>query len=105
MERLPPHARGSETSRQAALSIKKDVSRLQRLILAALAASPDGLTRYELVFTTDLSLQSVCGRVNELIRADKIETRIDPDTGKKATRLSPSGRSVEICYLKAQPSS
>ena len=103
MEHLPPHARGSETSREAALSVKKDVSRLHRLVLSALAASPDGLTRHELAFITDLSLQSICGRVNELIRADKLETRIDPQTGKKATRLSPSGRNVEICYLKTQP--
>ena len=39
--------------------------------MAALAAAPDGLTRHELAGRCDMLLSSVCGRVRQLILADR----------------------------------
>lgn len=82
----------------AAEYIKPSVNRLQALTLGLLANSTNGLTRYEIEDMSTMSLQTVCARVNELISKGEAETRRDPITNEKITRLSPSGRKVEVIF-------
>ena len=96
---LPPYQSASGTSALAAELIKPSVSRLQALTLAVLANSVNGLTRYEIADMTNMQLQSVCARVNELLAKGQVKTIRDQNTNQKITRLSPSGRQVEVIFL------
>ena len=95
----PPYQTASGTSAMAAESIQPHVSRLQRLTLAVLASSENGLTRYEIAEATNMQIQTVCARVNELLSKGHVKTIRDRQTNKKITRPSPSGRNVEVIYL------
>ena len=95
----PPYQSASGTSALAAEYIKPSVNRLQALTLGLLSNATSGLTRYEIADMSTMSLQTVCARVNELINKGEVHTKRDPDTHQKITRLSPSGRQVEVIFL------
>jgi len=101
----PPHVRQSETSLEAAQSIKKDVGKLHRLVLYVVAeAEPHGLTREEIEHATGLCHQTGSARVRELFLSGHLRTRLDPSTGKTVRRKTTSGRSAEVCYLNHETS-
>ena len=95
----PPYQSASGTSAIAAEYIKPSVNRLQALTLGLLSNATNGLTRYEIADMSQMSLQTVCARVNELLSKGEVHTKRDPDTHQKITRLSPSGRQVEVIFL------
>ena len=94
----PPYQSASGTSALAAEYIKPSVNRLQALTLGLLSNAKNGLTRYEIADMSQMPLQTVCARVNELIGKGEAQTKRDPVTNEKITRLSPSGRQVEVIY-------
>jgi len=101
----PPHVRESETSLEAAQSIKKDVGKLHRLVLYVVAeAEPHGLTREEIERITGMRANTARPRIRELFLSGRLETRIDPETGKPMQRKTASGRNAEICYLNHEAS-
>jgi len=95
----PPHARHSTTSLAAADSIRSDIGKLHRIILEVVAAAAHGLTREEIEHATGLSHQTGSARVRELFLKGRLETRIDPATGKSIRRPTTTGRSAEVCFL------
>ena len=99
----PPYQSASGTSAIAAEYIKPSVNRLQALTLGLLSNATNGLTRYEIADMSQMSLQTVCARVNELLSKGEVHTKRDPDTNQKITRLSPSGRQVEVIFLINSP--
>lgn len=99
----PPYQSASGTSAIAAEYIKPSVNRLQALTLGLLSNATNGLTRYEIADMSTMSLQTVCARVNELISKGEAETHRDPVTNQKITRLSPSGRQVEVIFITPTP--
>lgn len=51
---------------------KINTATLRSMILVILAKSKAGLTRYEIAYKTKISLSSVCGRVNELMKDQRV---------------------------------
>ena len=94
----PPYQSASGTSALAAEYIKPSVNRLQAFTLGLLSNATNGLTRYEIADMSQMTLQTVCARVNELMGKGEVQTRRDPVNNEKITRLSPSGRQVEVIY-------
>ena len=94
----PPYQSASGTSALAAEYIKPSVNRLQALTLGLLSNAKNGLTRYEIADMAQMTLQTVCARVNELMTKGEAETRRDSITNEKITRISPSGRQVEVIF-------
>ncbi len=99
----PPYQSASGTSALAAEYIKPSVNRLQALTLGLLSNANNGLTRYEIADMSQMTLQTVCARVNELINKGAAHTKRDPITNQKVTRLSPSGRQVEVIFVTQAP--
>lgn len=80
---LGPFAKGSETSRQAALDTYPRSGSHRWRILAALQAFPDGLTREELAIATSLGGDTIRPRVLELIGGGfAVETEVTRKTQK-----------------------
>jgi hypothetical protein len=84
------------TSVIARESVRWYVSRQDREIIAALKNSTDGLTREQLVDLTGIIIQSVCARVNELLRQnifnkslcrDHRRNRSDEERGAEGGRI------------------
>jgi len=97
----PPHVSSSETSLDAAQQIKKSIGRLHKIILGVIKESePHGLTREQIENKTGLSHQTSSARVRELFLLGRLETRIDPETGKSFKRPTSSGRNAEVCFIK-----
>jgi hypothetical protein len=95
----PPHVRHSSTSLEAADAIRPSIGKLHRVVLNAVAAAPDGLTREEIEQVTGLSHQTGSARVRELFLQGRLETRIDPATGRSFRRPTSTGRSAEVCFI------
>ena len=94
----PPHVRHSSTSEAAANSIKPSAGSLQRRILDLVQQHPGGLTRDEVEAVTGLSHQTASARCRELVLLGRLETRIDPATGRSFRRPTRSGRTAEILF-------
>lgn len=86
---VPPHARASDTSRAAAESVVKDVTRLRRAVLDAIGTEPDGLTCDQVEERLGIRHQTASARVRELAQLGLII-----DTGER--RKTRSGRSAAI---------
>jgi hypothetical protein len=84
-----PYAPDSDTSEQAAAEIKPHISRLQRIVLKAIAAAPLGLTCQEAEKQTKLEHPTVSARICELH-----QKRLVFDSG--ARRLTRSGRNATV---------
>ena len=101
----PPHVSFSETSLNAAKEIKKSVNKLQKLVLQVVSeAEPHGLTREEIERFTGMRANTARPRIRELFLSDRLETRINPETGKTFCRPTSSGRNAEVCFLKSNSS-
>lgn len=84
-----------ETSRDALAGIEQYVPSLGRKVyVAILAAAAKGLTRKELETTTGILTQTLCGRLNELEKKNRI-TKLYVD-GKLVKR---EGCSVYVAVL------
>ena len=85
---LPAHQRKSETSRAAAESMRPHVSRLNLQVYEWLRArGAYGATREEISVALDMLIQSVCGRVNELVRKGYVtqsNEKRETSTGRQA---------------------
>ena len=96
----PPSVGNSDTSLEAAKSIKSSIGRLHKLVLTVVEqAEPNGLTREQIEQATNLCHQTGSARVRELFLLKRLETRIDPETGKTFRRPTSSGRNAEVCFL------
>lgn len=91
----PPHVRGSETSKEAAESIKPKAAILRARCLSVVEASGiNGATCDEVEAATGLLHQSASARVRELVQMGAIM----PNGERRLTR---SGRSAQV-YVKAE---
>jgi predicted transcriptional regulator len=89
---MPPYQRDSATSKQAALEIAPRAGTLRANVLAYLELADQGGTNDEIARALALKLQSVCPRVNELVKGGFLK-----DSGE--TRLSDSGRKAVVWVL------
>ena len=89
--RRPPYQRDSETSRAAADHVAPRVGRLQARVLDYLRSRSDGATLQEIAEATGIKINSVCGRVSELIDKGLVVrtplTRVNAASGCEATVL------------------
>ncbi len=97
----PPHALGSETSREAAEAVKPRAALLRARCLAVVeAAGLEGATCDEVEAATGLLHQSASARVRELVQLGAIV----PNGARRQTR---SGRSAQVyvtaVYAKPAP--
>lgn len=70
---VEPGHRGVFTQVAAAKKIKPCVGRLHLMIVEHLLRTPTGATRQEIADTLNLKLQTVCGRVRELVLAGEVK--------------------------------
>lgn len=96
LERIEPSPGKTETSRAAAESIRGEESlrKREQILRAIQAAGEAGLTRDELVYRTGIPLQTVTGRVRELVLAGEI---MDTDV-RRATHSGRSAWVLRVCY-------
>jgi hypothetical protein len=98
---IPPHVADSSTSLAAAKSIKHSIGQLHKRVLHAVrSAEPHGLTREQIEHATGLSHQTGSARVRELFLLGRLETRINPETGKEFVRPTSTGRRAQVCFIR-----
>ena len=95
---MPHYVATSDTSYDAAKSIRSDLSALRRQVLATVQAAPQGITCERLEAITGLKHQTASARLKELQDLRQIEWRIDPRTGKHHRAVNASGRSAKLYY-------
>ena len=97
-----PYVSGSETSFDAAETIKPDVSRLERIVLDAIEASPEGLTCDQTEVITGINHQTCSPRFTALkdCTPPEIIQRRLPD-GSFDKRKTRSGRKAFV-YVRNQ---
>lgn len=96
MSELPPHQRGSETSRAAAVSVKEAVPSMKQTVLDAIIfAGPPGATCDELERVLGMKHQTVSARIRGLFIDGRIE-----DKGYK--RNTSSGRKAVAWVARPQ---
>ena len=91
---LPETSATGEALHAAARTNVGRTERLRALVLAVLAAAPDGLTADEIAAKLDASVLAVRPRVSELFRAARIEK-----TGER--RLNQSGLAAHVWKKRA----
>ncbi len=95
-----PFARGSETSRQAAVSIQADTSRLRKLVLNHIWMTVGiGATCDEVEVESGLSHQTCSARFRELAQRGQIIMKRDGE-GRPVTRKTRSGRAAQVWIVK-----
>ena len=95
-----PFARGSETSRQAAISIQADTNRLRKRVLHYIDRNLGyGATCDEVEVESGLSHQTCSARFRELAQRGQIIPKVDSE-GKPVTRKTRSGRAAQVWVLK-----
>ena len=92
-----PYVRGSETSREAAESIKPHVNTLWRKILDSISNSPTGLTCDEAERRLGISHQTCSARFRDLSSCQPplIRKAVNPD-GTMIKRPTKSGRNAQV---------
>ena len=94
-----PFIRDSETSKDAAESIKKDLSSMCRRVKDTVNDSIDGLTCEEVEQHTGLKHQTASARLKDLRDMGFVEWRQDKE-GKDRKRKTTSGRWAKIYFSK-----
>ncbi len=72
----------------------------QAKIIALMQGYPDGLLREEISYLAGLKLQSTCARVNELLTAGILTTKLLPDGVSYQRRRTVSGREAAVLILR-----
>ena len=90
---LPPHVRESETSREAAISVKEDALTLRGRVRDTIVPRAHGATCDEVEVLTGLRHQTVSARVRELALTGEIV-----NLGER--RLTRSGRGAVVWMVR-----
>ena len=88
---LPLFRHGQATQAEAAAKIAPHTARLQQTVLDCVRAR-GGATNEEITHATGIKTSSVCGRVNELVKAGKLK-----DSGER--RACASGVKAKVWVL------
>ena len=94
-----PFVRDSETSKEAAESIRKDLGPMCRIIRSTIASSMNGLTCSEIEEQLEMKHQTASARLRDLQKAGFIEWKINPETGKHFRRKTSSGRWGKVYFF------
>ena len=95
---MPHYVATSDTSYDAAKSIRADLSALRRRVLSAVQAAPDGITCEQLEALTGLKHQTASARLKELQDRGQVDWKIDPRTGKHRRAVNASGRTAKLYF-------
>jgi len=95
---MPHYVATSDTSYDAAKSIRSDLSALRRQVLATVQAAPQGITCERLEAITGLKHQTASARLKELQDLGQIGWKLDPRTGKHLRAINASGRSAKLYF-------
>ena len=95
---MPQYVATSDTSYDAAKSIRADLSALRRRVLSAVQAAPDGITCEQLEAITGLKHQTASARLKELQDRGQVDWKIDPRTGKHRRAVNASGRTAKLYF-------
>ena len=99
---MPMYVAGSDTSYEAAQSLRFQLSVIRRSVLYAVEAEPDGITCEQLEAVTGLKHQTVSARLKELQDRGYVEWRTDPRTGRHFRSANVSGRFAKRYYAVRQ---
>ena len=94
-----PFVRNSETSKEAAESVRKELGPMCRKVRSAIASRNNGLTCSEIEEELDMKHQTASARLRDLQKAGYIEWKINPETGKYFTRKTSSGRNGKVYFF------
>ena len=94
-----PFVRDSETSKEAAESVRKELGPMCRKVRSAIASSRNGLTCSEVEEELDMKHQTASARLRDLQKSGFIEWKINPETGKHYTRKTSSGRNGKVYFF------
>ena len=96
---VAPH-NGTDTSADAAESIRPHLNAMRALVLSHIKTSEDGLTCEQLEALTGLKHQTVSARLNELATCTPpfVVHQTDPTTGKPRTRRNVSRRPARLYF-------
>jgi len=93
---MPPYVEGSDTSKEAAESMKPKGPHLRRMVFQyLLSRGPSGATDDEVETALGLRHQTASARRRELVLAEKVE-----DSGER--RRTSSGRSAAVWVVKQE---
>jgi hypothetical protein len=94
-----PH-NGTDTSIEAAESVKEEINGMCRDILYAITTHPDGMTCDEAEVFCGMKHQTASARLRDLMQMEPalLEFHLDPSTGKALTRKTRSGRPARVYY-------
>ena len=96
-EPTPPHVSNSETSLEAAQSIKPNVSKIRGEVLKCIKEMPSGLTCDQVECITGLSHQTCSARFRELASCQPpLIHKLLMDDGNYARRKTRSGRGAYV---------
>lgn len=95
---MPHYVATSDTSYDAAKSIRADLSALRRRVLSAVQAAPQGITCEQLEALTGLKHQTASARLKELQDRGQVDWKIDPHTGKHRRAVNASGRTAKLYF-------
>ena len=95
---MPHYVATSDTSYDAAKSIRADISALRRRVLSAVQAAPQGITCEQLEAITGLKHQTASARLKELQDRGQVDWKIDPRTGKHRRAVNASGRTAKLYF-------
>ena len=102
-EPTPPHVSNSETSLEAAESIKPTVSKLRGEVLKCIKEMPSGLTCDQIEMILGLSHQTCSPRIGELRdQQPPLIQKVIDDEGRYAKRPTRTGRGAFVyCATEA----
>ena len=95
---MPHYVATSDTSYDAAKSIRADLSALRRRVLSTVQAAPQGITCEQLEAITGLKHQTASARLKELQDRGQVDWKIDPRTGKHRRAVNASGRTAKLYF-------
>ena len=95
---MPHYVATSDTSYDAAISLRSDLNAIRSRVLHLVQAAPDGITCERLEAISGLKHQTASARLKELQDRGQIEWRIDPRTGKHRRAVNASGRSAKLYF-------
>ena len=96
-----PH-NGTDTSRDAAESIRSQINGMCRDVLEKVRGCPSGLTCEQIEQLLGMKHQTASARLRDLMEMHPypLEFRPDPKTGKPQRRVNSSGRPARIYFAK-----
>lgn len=96
-----PH-NGTDTSRDAAESIRSQINGMCRDVLEKVRECPSGLTCEQVEQLLGMKHQTASARLRDLMEMNPspLEFRLDQKTGKPQRRVNSSGRTARIYFAK-----